>query len=123
MGERTRRPRSSRNRRLALIDMRTAEEVTQQWRQHLQHGGAFGPPGGRAHSLVTLMLVGPLAMPFELPAKTVYCGAEGTGYEITGFGATLKKELAAWVKANASPDATDHAPTTKMPKLTREKKR
>jgi hypothetical protein len=121
MGERTRRPRSSRNRRLALIEMKTPAEVEAQWK-HLAHGGAYGPPGGRAHSLVTLMLVGPLAMPFELPAKCVYAGPDGSGYEITGFNATLKNELAAWVKANAAPDALDHASTTKMPKLTREKK-
>lgn len=122
MGERTRRPRSSRNRRLALIEMETAAEVEAQWKQHLAHGGAYGPPGGRAHSLVTLMLVGPLAMPFELPAKCVYAGPEGSGYEITGYNAALKNELAAWVKANSMPNAHEHAPTTKMPKLTREKK-
>lgn len=123
MAERTRRHRSSRNRRLVLIELKTAAEVEAHWKQHLAHGGAFGPPGGRALALVTLMLVGPAAMPFELPAKTVYCGADGTGYEISGFGATLKNELAAWVKANAAPDAHEHAPTTKMVKLTRDKKK
>src|SRR6266540_3113345 len=104
MAERTRKPRSSRNRRLVLIEMKTADEVTQHWTKHLSHGGAFGPPGGRVHALVTLMLVGPSAMPFELPAKTVYAGADGSGYEITGFRAALKNELASWVKANAAPD-------------------
>jgi hypothetical protein len=122
VGERTRKPRSSRNRRLALIEMKTGDEVTQQWANHLSHGGAYGPSGGKQDAVVTLMLVGPAAMPFMLPAKTVYVGDDGTGYEITGFGPALKKELAAWVKANASPDADDHAPTTKMMKLTRTKK-
>jgi hypothetical protein len=122
MAERTRKPRSSRNQRLALIEMKTADDVTQQWAKHLSHGGAYGPPGGgRLNANVTLMLVGPAAMPFMLPAKTVYAGDDGTGYEITGFGPALKKELASWVKANAAPDADDHAPTTKMMKLTRKK--
>jgi hypothetical protein len=119
MTERRRKPRTSRNRRLVLIEMKTAAEITAQWKQHLSHGGAYGPPGGRAEALVTLMLVGPAAMPFELPAKTVYVGAEGTGYEITGFNPPLKSELHAWMKANIAEDAAEHAPTTKMPKLTR----
>src|SRR5689334_15918901 len=110
MAERTRKPRSSRNQRLALIEMKTADEVTHQWTKHLSHGGAFGPAGGRLQSAVTLMLVGPAAMPFMLPATTVYAGDDGTGYEITGFGPALKKELASWVKANAAPDAGDYAP-------------
>ena len=119
MAGRTRKPRSSRIRRLALIEMPSAEEVEAQWKQHLTHGGAYGPPGGRAHAMVTLLLVGPAAVPFELSAKTVYCGAEGTGYEITGFNAALKQELAAWVRVNTEPDAAEKAPTTKMVKLTR----
>ena len=123
MTERKRRPRSSRIRRLVLIELETPADVTAHWTKHLAHGGAFGPPGGRTNALVTLMIVGPAQMPFELPAKTVYCGAEGTGYEITGFNAALKKEVADWVKANTREDAAEHAPTTKMMKLTRDTKR
>jgi hypothetical protein len=117
--QRTRGRRSTKNRRLVVIEMKTAAEVEAQWSKHLKHGGAYGPPGGRADALVTLMIVGPAAMPVELPAKTVYVGADGTGYEITGFNAALRSELHAWMKANIAEDAAEHAPTTKMPKLTR----
>lgn len=119
MAGRTRKPRTSRIRRLAVIEMTSAEEVEAQWTQHLSHGGAYGPPGGRAQALVSLLLVGPAAVPFELPAKTVYVGADGTGYELTGYNAALKQELAEWVRVNTAPDAAEKAPTTKMPKLTR----
>jgi hypothetical protein len=119
MTERRRKPRTSRNRRLVLIELKTGDEVEAQWTQHLKHGGAYGPPGGRADALVTLMIVAPAAMPFELPAKTVYVGADGTGYEITGFTPALRSELHAWMKANRAEDAAEHAPTTKMPKISR----
>jgi hypothetical protein len=119
MTARTRKPRSSRERRLALIELKTAAEVSAQWSQHLVHGGALGPPGGRVHALVTRMIVGPAGMSLELPAKTVYAGDEGTGYELTGFDGALKRELAAWVKANEAPDALDHAPTTRIPTIRR----
>lgn len=102
--------------------MTTAAEVETQWKQHLAHGGAYGPPGGKLHGLVNLLIVGPAMMPIELPAKTVYCGADGTGYELSGFTPALKHELAEWVRANTSPDAAERAPTTKMQKLTRDPK-
>ena len=119
MTERPRKRRSTRNRPLVLIELETAAAVEAQWTQHLSHGGAYGPPGGRRDALVSLMIVGPAQMPFELPGKTVYCGADGTGYEITGFNAALKRELAEWVKANTAEDAAERAPTTKMMKLSR----
>lgn len=109
-------------RRLAVIEMTTAEEVEAQWTQHLSHGGAYGPPGGKLHALVNLLLVGPLVVPIELPAKTVYAGAEGTGYQLEGFSPALKRELSEWVRANTATDAAEKAPTTKMLKLTREPK-
>ncbi|HUQ03066.1 MAG TPA: hypothetical protein VM261_11275 [Kofleriaceae bacterium] len=121
--QRTRGRRSTKNRRLVLIELKTSADVEAHWNTHLKHGGAYGPPGGRAEALVTLMIVGPAAMPFELPAKTVYVGAEGTGYEITGFNAALKSELFAWMKANIAEDAAEHAPTTKMPKFPRDTKK
>jgi len=104
--------------RMILIELGSAEAVQAQW-QHLAHGGALGPPGGKPDTTVSLMIVGPLASPIELPARTVYCGADGTGYELLGFGPELKRRLEAWVAENSAPDAADHARTTKMPTLRR----
>ena len=40
--------------------------------------------GGTDQEVVSLLIAGPAGVPFEATARTVYCGAEGTGYELVG---------------------------------------
>lgn len=104
---------------LVLIELPTADAVTRHHKEHLSHGGAFGPPGGKDSAIVSILLAGPAGVPLELPARTVYCGAAGTGYELIGFGAEMKQQLEAWVARNVAPDALDQAPTTRILTLRR----
>lgn len=104
---------------MVVIELSTAAAVEQQWKAHLSYGGAYGPAGGTLRALVSLLVVGPAAQPLELNAKTVHCGAEGTGYELQGFNAALRAQIEAWVAANTAPDAFEKAKTTKMPRLSR----
>lgn len=104
---------------MVVIELSTAAAVEQHWKAHLSFGGAYGPAGGTQRAVVSLLVVGPAAQPLELTAKTVHCGADGTGYELQGFNAAMRAQIEAWVAANTAEDALDHAKTTRMPRLRR----
>ena len=112
-------PRSRRSpgepKRLVVIELGSAEAVAQHHKEHLNHGGAMGPPGGQDKEVVSLLIAGPAGIPLELLARTVFCSPVGTGYELLNFGPDLKTQIDAWVADNVAPEAFDAAPTLVIP--------
>lgn len=77
-----------------VLDLPTAEAVADEWRTHLQAGGAYikGAAAERDAPCV-LVLRGPGGRELEAAGKVVYCGPDGVGIELAD-----KKAIEAWIQ-------------------------